>query len=218
MVALTRSSHECCILGCQEQILCRPLEVGFQGHKWAISAALLGGRVSRTAGNVLVFGLLLHTGIQLRSVPILLRWLFSLQWPVLRRKMVVCWCCGSWWSASCLGLYPPVLLWEMAFFLLRIRVCTVGHCGQTFYTWCVYMNLWPLPFSPHSLALTLAGGCKESRNVTCCIHFLIHFWTDQDEMQCSVEGVLAEHPDIASKWFFFNQGINYCFSGWERKL
>ena len=35
-------------------------------HKWAISAALLGGRM-RTAGHVLVFGLPLHRGIELRS-------------------------------------------------------------------------------------------------------------------------------------------------------
>ena len=36
----------------------------------------------------------------------------GLQWPVLRRKMVVCWCRGSWWSACWFGLYPPVLLWR----------------------------------------------------------------------------------------------------------
>ena len=35
-------------------------------HKWVISAALLGCRVSRTAGNVLVFGPLLDRGIELR--------------------------------------------------------------------------------------------------------------------------------------------------------
>ena len=34
----------------------------------AISAALLGGRVSRIAGHVLVFGPLLHRGIEVRSL------------------------------------------------------------------------------------------------------------------------------------------------------
>ena len=47
-----------------------------------------------------------------------------LQWLVLRQKMMVCWCRGNWWSASWFGLYPPVLLWKMAFFLLWIRVLT----------------------------------------------------------------------------------------------
>ena len=37
-------------------------------HKRATSAALLGGRVGRTAGNVLVFGPPLHRGIELRSL------------------------------------------------------------------------------------------------------------------------------------------------------
>ena len=37
-------------------------------HKWAISAALLGGRVNRIAGNVLVCGPLLHRGIERRSL------------------------------------------------------------------------------------------------------------------------------------------------------
>ena len=49
-------------------------------------------------------------------MPILLR--FSLQWPVLRWKMMVCWCRGSWWSAPWFGLYPPVLLWKTAFFFI----------------------------------------------------------------------------------------------------
>ena len=41
----------------------------FRGtHKWAIFAALLGGRVSRIAGNVVVFGPLLHRGIELKSL------------------------------------------------------------------------------------------------------------------------------------------------------
>ena len=61
-------SGECRILGCQEQILCRHLELGFERHKWAISAALLGGIVSSIAGHVLVFGLLLHKGVELRSL------------------------------------------------------------------------------------------------------------------------------------------------------
>ena len=99
----------CHILGCQEQILCRPPEPGFE----------VGGRVSRIAGHVLVFGLLLHRGFELRSLH--LGWLFSLQWPVLRWKMVVCWCHGSWWSASWFGLYPPVLLRKMAFLFIIDR-------------------------------------------------------------------------------------------------
>ena len=37
-------------------------------HKWAISAALLAGEVSRTVGNVLVFGPPLHRGIERRSL------------------------------------------------------------------------------------------------------------------------------------------------------
>ena len=37
-------------------------------HKWAISAALHSGRVSRTAGNVLVFGPPLHRGIEPQSL------------------------------------------------------------------------------------------------------------------------------------------------------
>ena len=37
-------------------------------QKWATCAALLGGRVSRTAGNVLVFRPPLHRGIELRSL------------------------------------------------------------------------------------------------------------------------------------------------------
>ena len=45
-------------------------------HKWAISAALLGGRVSRVAGNVLVFGPFVHRATELRSTPILFRQLF----------------------------------------------------------------------------------------------------------------------------------------------
>ena len=62
-------SRECRLLGCQEQILCRPPRTWFWGtHKWAISAALLSGRVSRTAGYLLVFGRLLHRGIELRSL------------------------------------------------------------------------------------------------------------------------------------------------------
>ena len=35
-------------------------------HKWAISAALIAGGVSRTVGNVLLFGLPLHRGIEWR--------------------------------------------------------------------------------------------------------------------------------------------------------
>ena len=87
-------------------------------RKWAISAALLVGGLSRTVGSVLVFGPPLHRDIYANP----LEMAFHLQWPVLRRKMVVCWCRGSWWSASWFGLYPPVLQWKMAFFLLRRRV------------------------------------------------------------------------------------------------
>ena len=92
-------------------------------HKWAISAALLGGRVSRTAGHVLVFGLPHHRGIELRS-------LRQSSWV----GYSVCsglfwgerWWSVGWWSASWFWLYPPVLQWMMAFFLLRIRVFLAG--------------------------------------------------------------------------------------------
>ena len=70
-------------------------------HKWAISAALLGGRVSRIADRCSdVWSSSPQEHWAEVFTPILLRWLFSLQCPALRRKMVVCWCCGSWWSAS----------------------------------------------------------------------------------------------------------------------
>ena len=58
--------------------------------------------------------------------------------------MVVCWFCGSWQSAFWFGLYPPVLLWKIAFFLLWIRVLTSlqdrcdGYCSfflPSFGTW-----------------------------------------------------------------------------------
>ena len=53
----------------REQILCRPPRAWFWGtHKRAISAALLAGGVSRTVDNVLVYGLPLHRGIELRSL------------------------------------------------------------------------------------------------------------------------------------------------------
>ena len=80
--------------------------------------------MSRIAGHVLVFGPLLHRGTGAEVfTPILLRWLFSLQRPVLRRKMG--WSAGvveADGSASGFGFYPPVLLWEMAFFILWTRV------------------------------------------------------------------------------------------------
>ena len=55
-------------LDVRNKIFCRPPELGFERHKWAMSAALLGGRVSRVAGNVIVFGSLFHIGIELRSL------------------------------------------------------------------------------------------------------------------------------------------------------
>ena len=92
-------------------------------HKWAISAALLAGEVSRTVDNVLVFGPPLHRGIERRS-------LCQSSWDGYSVCSGLFWgerwwsvgCRGSWWSASWFGLYPPVLQWKMAFFLLRIKV------------------------------------------------------------------------------------------------
>ena len=101
-------------------------------HKWAITAALLADGVSRTVGNVLeVFR------------PILLRWLFSLQWPVPRWKMMVCCCFGSWWCASWFGLYPPVLQWKMAF-LLCIDKSFDFSVGRSFSI--PYFVSWSIPF------------------------------------------------------------------------
>ena len=51
-----------------KKILCRPPELGFEGHTGGPSAALLAGGVSRTVGNVLVFGPPLHRGIERRSL------------------------------------------------------------------------------------------------------------------------------------------------------
>ena len=69
-VALTRSSllwlPHTCMLGTNP--LQTPRAWFWGTHKWAISAALLGGGVSRTVGSVLVFGPLLHRGIELRSL------------------------------------------------------------------------------------------------------------------------------------------------------
>ena len=91
-------------------------------HKWAIFTALLGGIVSRIAGYVLVFCPLLYRSIELRS---------------LRQSFWDCYsvCNGlyrgeRWWSVCVMaadglrpgGLYSPVLLWKMAFFLLWISV------------------------------------------------------------------------------------------------
>ena len=76
MVALTRSSllwvPRTWMSGTnplQTPRACRACRAWFWGtHKWAISAALLAGGVSRIAGNVLVFGPLLHRGIKRRSL------------------------------------------------------------------------------------------------------------------------------------------------------
>ena len=60
-------------------------------HKWAVSAALLGGRVSRIAGDILVFGPLLHRGIELRSL-----------------------CQSSWGGYSvCIGLFLGKRWWSV---------------------------------------------------------------------------------------------------------
>ena len=62
-------SRECRILGCRQQILSRPPDLGFEGHTSGPHLPpFLSGRVSRTAGNVLVFGSALHSGIELRSL------------------------------------------------------------------------------------------------------------------------------------------------------
>ena len=50
-------THGCHILGCEVQIFCRPPELGLRDTQ-----------VGRVAGNVLVFGPLLHRGIWLRSL------------------------------------------------------------------------------------------------------------------------------------------------------
>ena len=105
-------SHECCVLGCQEQILFRPPELGFEGHTMGHICCLAWWSASPQGHWAEVF------------MSILLWWLFSLQRPVLRQKMVVFWCHGSWWSASWFGLRPPFLLWKMVFFLLWIKVLT----------------------------------------------------------------------------------------------
>ena len=94
-------------------------------HKWAISAALLADGVSRTVGSVLVFGPPLHRGIVRRS-------LRQSSWDGYSVCSGLFW--GErWWSVGVvpadgvppgLGLYPSVLQWKMAFFLLWIRVLT----------------------------------------------------------------------------------------------
>ena len=96
-------------------------------HKWAISAALLADGVSRTVGSVLVFGPPLHRGIVRRS-------LRQSSWDGYSVCSGLFW--GErWWSVGVapadgarpgLGciLYPLVLEWKMAFFLLWIRVLT----------------------------------------------------------------------------------------------
>ena len=49
----------------------------------------------------------------------------------MRQKMMISWCHGGWWSVSWFGLYPPVLLWKIAFSLLWIKVLTSlqDRCG-----------------------------------------------------------------------------------------
>ena len=47
-----------------------------------------------------------------------LLWPLSLQWSVLRRKIVVFWCLASWGRVSLFGLYLSVLLQNLVYFLL----------------------------------------------------------------------------------------------------
>ena len=101
-------------------------------HKWAIFAALLGSRVSRIADNVLVFGPLLHRGIELRSLHQSSWDGYSVCSGLFWGEKVVCWCPGSWWRVSWFGLYSPVMLWKMAFFSLWIRVLTWSKKSYSF--------------------------------------------------------------------------------------
>ena len=94
-------------------------------HKWAISAALLAGGVSKTVGNVLVFGPPLHWGIERRS-------LRQSSWDGYSVCSGLFW--GErWWSVGVVaadGLCPHLgcILQSCSgrwlFFLLRIRVLT----------------------------------------------------------------------------------------------
>ena len=71
-----------------------------------------------TAGSDLVFDHLSHNHIEPRAeYQNIFRCPFSPQWPVLRRKIVVC----SWRRSFC-GLYPPIEAMKVDFCLLRIRV------------------------------------------------------------------------------------------------
>ena len=39
---------------------------------------------------------------------------------------------------------------------------------------------------PFSVTLTLAGVTVSAESKTCWLHFLVHFFTDEDKMYCSV--------------------------------
>ena len=105
--------------------------------KWAISAALLGGRVSRIAGHVLVFGLLLHRGFEQMS-------LCQASWDGYSVCSGLFWA-ERWWSvgvmaadksASWLGLYPPVMLWKISFLFIIDR--SIDFCVAQMWLGCFF--------------------------------------------------------------------------------
>ena len=93
-----------------------------------------------TAGSDLVFDHLSHNHIEPRTKyqffgDVLLVHSVIPQWPVLRRKIVVCSWQDSWWRGTFCGLYPPVEAMKVDFCLLRIRVLVsfYDRCEEGWY-------------------------------------------------------------------------------------
>ena len=77
---------------------------------------------------------------------------------------------------------------------------TVGHDTQTFLlnpfirAMCIG-TIDFYHFTPLAMTLTLAGGYKVSASQIYWLHFLLHFWSDQQQIWNDSEASQTEHPE-----------------------
>ena len=138
MVALTRSSLRWVLHTWMSgtNLLQTPRAWFWGTRKFAISAVLIGGRMSRIAGNVLVFGPLLLRGIELRSIR-------QSSWDGYSVCSGLFWD-ERWWSVGIVVVMKCVLICILQSFCGRwVFVCL---CVFLFVFFCVpQLSLWGSP-------------------------------------------------------------------------
>ena len=197
MVALTRSSllwvPHAWISGTNP--LQTPRTWFWGTHKWAISAALLGGGVSRTVGNVLVFGPPLHRGIERRSLR-QSSWVWHVwNWPCQTR------CCSDWSVACSLCVEP----WSGIGYMSNIPTTVCQWRGQGEFPIVVCVWVWPQNTKTciscaFSRCACWPTDCHESsHNRNDCLIGLV--------VKASALG--AEDPRFQSRWLWDFSRLNH---------